>query len=193
MAATRVGVAEASAHILAGARVLGSEPVVLRDALGRVLAQDVESPVSLPPWDNSSMDGFAVRADDVRGATGEAPVRLRVVETIAAGRRGTRTIGARDAARIMTGAPMPAGADSVIRVEDTDGARESDVVSIRDDRDATRNVRPRGEDVRAGTVVLRAGTPLGAAHIGVLSSVGCALPLVHRRPRVAILATGDAG
>jgi molybdopterin molybdotransferase len=91
----------------------------------------------------------------------------------------------------MTGAPVPEGADSVVRVEDTDGGAESEMVAVRDDRDAGRNVRARGEDVRADSVVLAAGTPIGAAHVGVLSSVGCARPVVHRRPRVAILATGD--
>jgi molybdopterin molybdotransferase len=185
----RLAVAEASVHMLAGVGALGSEAVPLARALGRVLARDVEAPVSLPPWDNASMDGFAVRAVDVTGATAEQPVMLRVVETIAAGRRGTRIIGVGEAARIMTGAPVPEGADTVIRVEDTDAG--SDVVTIRADRDATRNVRARGEDVTAGTIVLRAGTPIGAAHVGVLASIGCASPLVHRRPRVAILATGD--
>jgi molybdopterin molybdotransferase len=186
---TRLGVAEASAHMLAGVAPLGAEEVALSGALGRVLASDVTSPVALPPWDNASMDGFAVRASDVRGATTENPARLHVVETIAAGRRGSRPIGAGEAARIMTGAPVPAGADTVIRVEDTDAGEK--LVTIRDDRDATRNIRERGEDVRKDTIVMRAGTPLGAAHVGVLASVGCAKPLVFQRPRIAILATGD--
>jgi molybdopterin molybdotransferase len=188
---TRLAVDEASRHMLAGIAPLGSESVPLSRALGRVLARDVESPVSLPPWDNASMDGFAVRAADVRGASAEHPVTLRVTETIAAGRRGTRRVGSGEAARIMTGAPVPPGADTVIRVEDTQPAVGVDTVTIRDDRDAGRNVRARGEDVQADSVVLRAGTPIGAAHVGVLASVGCAAPLVHRRPRVAILATGD--
>jgi molybdopterin molybdotransferase len=186
---TRLSPAEASAHVLAGVAPLGSETVALREALGRVLARDVESPVSLPPWDNASMDGFAVRADDVRGASASRPVRLRVVATIAAGTRSTRALEPGTAIRIMTGAPVPEGADSVIRVEDTSTA--DDVVDIRDDRDASSNIRVAGEDVRAGVVVMRAGTTLGAAQIGVMSSVGCARPQVHRRPRVAILATGD--
>ena len=191
MTVTRLAVAEASAHMLAGVRALGSEEVPLARTLGRVLARDVVSPVSLPPWDNASMDGFAVRAADVAGAAADRPVTLRVVETIAAGKRGTRAIRAGEAARIMTGAPVPEGADSVVRVEDTDPAGAADVVAIRDDRDATRNIRARGEDVRAGSVVLRDGTPIGPAHVGVLASVGCAAPVVHVRPRVAILATGD--
>jgi molybdopterin molybdotransferase len=154
-----------------------------------VLARDVVSPVTLPLWDNASMDGFAVLAEDVRGAAQDAPVRLRVVETIAAGAHGTRAVTRGEAVRIMTGAPMPAGADSVVRVEDTETLGGD--VEIRDDRDASSNIRFAGEDVRAGATVLRAGTTIGTAHVGVLASVGCHSPAVHRRPRVAILATGD--
>ena len=189
MSLTRLGVAEASAHMLAGVGALGEEAIELRDSLGRVLARDVVSPVSLPLWNNASMDGFAVRVADVRGASVDHPVTLRVVETIAAGQHGTREVGTGEAARIMTGAPLPRGADCVVRVEDT--ASSADVVEIRDDRDAGANVRCVGEDVRAGAIVARAGTTLGAAHVGVLASVGCARPVVHQRPRVAILATGD--
>lgn len=191
MTVTRLAVREASAFMLTGVSALGGEEIPLAEALGRVLARDVVSPVSLPPRDNASMDGFAVRAADIGGASGERPARLRVVETIAAGRRGTRSIGAGEAARIMTGAPVPDGADTVVRVEDTEPAAEADAVLIRDDRDARRNVRSLGEDVLAGTVVLAAGTPVGPAQVGVLASVGCARPVVHTRPRVAILATGD--
>lgn len=189
MTLTRLDVGEASAHVLAGVEPLEAEVVPLARALGRVLAQDIVSPVSLPPWDNAGMDGFAVHSSDARGASERAPVQLRVVETIAAGQRSVRHIAAGEAARIMTGAPVPDGVDSVIRIEDTDAG--VDVVTIRDDRDVTRNVRQRGEDVRADSLVLRAGTLIGPAHVGVLASVGCAAPGVHRRPRVAVLATGD--
>jgi molybdopterin molybdotransferase len=151
----------------------------------RVLAQDVESSVFLPPRDNASMDGFAVRAADVP----DVPTTLRVVETIPAGALPSRAIGQGEAARIMTGAYVPTGADSVVRVEDTEGDDVS--VSILNTRDLERNIRARGEDVQAGQRVMARGTAIGAAHIGVLSSVGCATPLVYRRPRVAILATGD--
>ena len=189
MSLTRLSVAEASAHTLAGVTALAAEAVALRDALGRVLARDVISPVTLPPWDNSSMDGFAVHADDVRGATDAAPVRLRVIGTIAAGMRSERPVARGEAMRIMTGAPVPPGADSVVRVEDTTSS--TDEVEVRDDRDARANIRVAGEDVREGAMVMRAGTTIMAAHVGVLSSVGCDRPAVHRRPRVAILATGD--
>ena len=189
MTLTRLSVGEASAHMLAGIAPVAEERVDLRAALGRVLARDVVSPVSLPPWNNASMDGFAVHAADIRGASAGAPVRLRVVETIAAGWRGTFALSEGAAVRIMTGAPVPKGADSVVRVEDTGGG--PDLVEIRDDRDAGANIREAGEDVRVGDVVVRAGTVLRAAHVGVLASVGAARPHVHRRPRVAILATGD--
>ena len=175
--------------MLTDVRVLGAETVQLAEALGRVLARDVVSPVSLPPFDNASMDGFAVHAADVHGASTDHPVRLRLIGTIAAGALPTRAIERGEAARIMTGAPVPPGADSVVRVEDS--AVDADSLSILDDRDAARNIRARGEDVRADQVVMRAGTGIAAAHIGVLASVGCAAPLVFRRPRVGILATGD--
>jgi molybdopterin molybdotransferase len=186
---TRVGVAEASSHMLAGIEALGSEPVPLADALGRVLAGDAIAGIALPPWDNASMDGFAVRAADVCGASRDRPARLRVTGTVAAGQRSTLTVGSLEAIRIMTGAPVPAGADSVVRVEDTttDGA----TVDVTDPRDAGRNIRPRGEDVTPGAVVLPRGTTLGPSQIGVLSSIGVHSPMVVRRPRVAILATGD--
>ena len=175
--------------MLAGIRPLSAEEVPLEQALGRVLARDVVSPIFLPPFDNASMDGFAVRGEDVRGANASQPVTLRVVGTIAAGSPPTRAIGRGEAARIMTGAPVPPGADSVVRVEDSD--RGADVVSIVNDRDAQRNIRARGEDVRADQLVMRAGTALGAAHVGVLAAVGCRAVSVYRKPRVAILATGD--
>lgn len=175
--------------MLAGIRPLSAEEVPLEQALGRVLARDVVSPIFLPPFDNASMDGFAVRGEDVRGANAAQPVTLRVVGTIAAGSPPTRAIGRGEAARIMTGAPVPPGADSVVRVEDSD--RGADVVSIVNDRDALRNIRARGEDVRADQLVMRAGTALGAAHVGVLAAVGCGAVSVYRKPRVAILATGD--
>ncbi len=182
-------VAEAATEIVAAVHPLEAEPVPLSAARERVLAEDVISPVDLPPWDNSSMDGYAVRADDVRGATKKAPVALAVIGTIAAGGRASGPVGRGEAYRIMTGAPVPAGADSVIRVEDSDGGLER--VTLYDDRDAGRNVRPRGEDLAMGAVALEQGTWLGPAQLGVLASVGAATVSVTRRPRVAILTTGD--
>lgn len=135
------------------------------------------------------MDGYAVRADDVRGASATTPRRLTVVEQIPAGRFPTIAITPGTCARIFTGAPVPEGADSVIRQEDTDlGAA---VVTILHDRDAGVNVRRAGEDVRRGATVLAAGTELGPAQLGVLASVAVATPLIFRRPRIGILGGGD--
>lgn len=184
-----LSVPDAVERILADVGRLLPERVPLLAAVGRVLARDVVSPLDLPPWTNSAMDGYAVRASDVASATRDAPVSLPVSETIAAGAFPSRPLAAGEAARIMTGAPLPEGADTVVRVEDTDAG--SDRVTIRDARDAGRNLRHRGEDVRAGDVVLHAGQPIAAAQLGVLASVGAAMVDVYRRPRVAILGSGD--
>ncbi len=182
-------VREASARILSGVQPLGSERIALRAALGRVLAEDAISPIEHPPWDNSSMDGYAVRAADVASATRDEPVVLSVLETVRAGQQPTQPVEIGTASRIMTGAPVPRGADSVIRVEDTDAGPER--VTIFDPRDAGRNVRPRGEDLRIGDVAVARGSALGPAQLGVLASIGWAEVPVHRRPRVAVVASGD--
>jgi molybdopterin molybdotransferase len=186
---------EALRRIVGGVEPLGVETRPLLSALGSVLAEDVAAPVDLPPWDNSAMDGFAVRAADVVGASAERPVVLRVVDDIPAGGFPARALEAGEAARIMTGAPVPAGSDGVIRVEHTDGGSEIGTaegrVSILSAADAGKNVRPRGEDVRAGDVALRAGTVLRAPELAVASSLGKERLAVHRRPVVAIATSGD--
>jgi molybdopterin molybdotransferase len=182
-------VPEASARILEHIAPLAIERVPLLDSLGRVLAEDVRAPMTLPAWDNSAMDGYAVRGVDIDAATAEAPVSLRVLETVAAGRFGTRAVGAGEATRIMTGAPIPDGADTVIRVEDTDGGTHT--VLVRNARDARRNIRPRGEDFSEGDSLLDVGAPLAAAQLGVLASIGRSTVDVYRRPRVAIMGSGD--
>ena len=167
--------ADAARAIVSHVQPLATERRPLRDALDLVLAEDVTSPIDLPPWDNSAMDGYACRAADVHPG-----VVLRVVETVAAGQFPTCTLAPGEAARIFTGAPLPAGADSVIRHEDTtpgDGR-----VTIRDPRDAGRNVRHRGEDIRCGQVVLQSGMPLGPAQLGVLASIAHEPVAVHRPP-----------
>lgn len=184
-----LSVQEASERILAAIRPLGTERVPLRQALGRVLAADAVSSIEHPPWDNSSMDGYAVRSADVSSANADHVVTLPVAETVRAGQRPTGALAAGTAVRVMTGAPVPDGADTVIRVEDTDGGETR--VTIRDARDAGRNVRPRGEDLRVGSVAVVGGTIVGAAQLGVLASIGCATVEVHRRPRVTILTSGD--
>jgi molybdopterin molybdotransferase len=182
-------VSDAVARIVAGIEPLSIERVALLDALGRVLATPIVSPLTLPAWDNSAMDGYALRASDVEGASAEKPVSLTVLETVAAGAFPSRVVEAGTCTRIMTGAPLPEGVDTVIRLEDTDGGTER--VSIRSDRDAGRNVRHRGEDITTGTQVLARGQPLGAAQIGVLASVGASSIDVYRQPRVAFFGSGD--
>jgi molybdopterin molybdotransferase len=184
-----IGVRDAIERGLAVVAPLDPEEVALEDALGRVLANAVTSPIHQPPWDNSAMDGYATRADDVASATADAPVRLQVVDRIPAGGFPARPIGPGQAAKIMTGAPTPQGADSVVRVEHTDKGDE--VVEIRRGSDAGRNIRRRGEDLAEGDVAVEGGTVIGAAEMGVLAIVGCARPRVTRRPVVAILSNGD--
>lgn len=180
---------DAARQVLARIRRQPALRVPLDDALGAVLAEPITSPLDLPAWDNAAMDGYAVRAEDVRGATEALPRQLRVVEQIPAGHFPTLTLTPGTCARIFTGAPVPAGADSVIRQEDTDlGA---DTVTIVRDRDAGANVRRAGEDLRKGTRVFEPGIELGPAQLGVLASLAVATPLITRRPRVAILGGGD--
>jgi molybdopterin molybdotransferase len=180
---------QALAAMLAHVDVLDAERVSIDDAAFRTLAESVASPVDQPPWDNSAMDGYAVRAADVRGASAAAPVELDVIDDIPAGVQPARAVGSMQASRIMTGAPVPAGADGVIRLEHTD--RGAARVRVLSDDDAGRNVRLRGEDIRAGDTVLAAGQLLRAAEIGVLAMIGRTMVSVARRPRVALLATGD--
>lgn len=182
-------VPEAAARICSAFAPLPPERVPLRSAMGRVLAGAITSPITLPHWTNSAMDGYAVRGADVRGATSGAPVTLPVCETVAAGAFPSRALQPGEAMRVMTGAPVPDGADSVIRVEDTDGGVSQ--VRIVLDRDVGKNLRQRGEDLREGEVALPAGMPIGAAQIGILASIGQQDVSVHRRPRVAILGSGD--
>jgi len=181
--------AEAAGRILTDVRRQPALRMPLDDALDGVLAEDVVSPLDIPAWTNSAMDGYAARGEDVRGAAEARPVRLRVVEDLPAGRFPTRRIGPGECARIFTGAPLPEGADSVIRQEDTDQGAE--IVTILKDRDVGVNTRRVGEDIRKGSRVLTAGTELGPAQLGVLASLAVAHPLVYRRPRVAILGSGD--
>lgn len=184
-----LGAAEAALRILADVRTQPALRIPLDDALGSVLAEDVVSQLDIPAWTNSAMDGYAARGEDVRGATEARPVRLRVVEQLPAGRFPSLPIGPGECARIFTGAPLPEGSDSVIRQEDTDGGTAT--VTIVKDRDVGVNIRRAGEDIRKGSTVLTAGTELGPAQLGVLASLAVAHPLVYRRPRVAILGSGD--
>src|SRR5919201_4798406 len=154
-----LSVPEASAGILADIRPLSVERVPLLDSLGRVLATPVVAPLTIPAWDNSAMDGYAARSEDIASATAESPVTLTVLETVAAGAFPTHAVSAGTCTRIMTGAPLPEGADTVVRVEDTDGGLER--VTVRSARDARKNIRRRGEDITTGTRVFECGTPIG--------------------------------
>ncbi|HZH39782.1 MAG TPA: gephyrin-like molybdotransferase Glp [Gemmatimonadales bacterium] len=175
---------EAARRILSRVHPLVPSRRPLTECRGLVLAEDVRASIDVPPWDNSAMDGYAARGADLQaGAT------LRVIEVVAAGRFPTRTVGPGEATRLFTGAPVPTGADTVIRQEDTTAGDGS--VRIVVPPQQGRNVRKRGEDLPKGSTALARGTELTAARLGVLASVGEAEPLVHPAPRVALLATGD--
>jgi molybdopterin molybdotransferase len=182
-----LSVEEALEHILANVRVLEPERVSLLEAAGRVLAEPVAADRDIPPLTNSAMDGYAVRGADISQA--QTPARLRVVGEVAAGHVSRVRVEPGTAVRIMTGAPLPAGADTVVRFEDT--CRDSDWVEVLKAPLTGANVRRAGEDVRAGQVVLRPGQVLRPQEIGMLAAVGRVEVAVVRRPRVAILATGD--
>ncbi|MGW6129158.1 molybdopterin molybdotransferase MoeA [Cellulomonas sp. NPDC055163] len=163
--------------------------VALEDGAGLVLAEDVTAHEALPRFDNSAMDGYAVRAGDVAGATPGTPVHLRVVGDLAAGSDAQPVVGAGEAARIMTGAPLPPGADAIVPVEVTDAGIVE--VEVREPSPVGRHVRRVGEDVSAGDVVLRAGSELTPYRLAAVASVGRAEVVVHRRPVVVVLATGS--
>ncbi|HXP30574.1 MAG TPA: gephyrin-like molybdotransferase Glp [Stellaceae bacterium] len=180
-----ISVAEALARLIAPLEPLGAEQVSLAEAVGRVLAEDVVSRRTQPPFAVSAMDGYAVRAADV--AT--VPARLRVVGSVPAGQAYAGSLGKGEAVRIFTGAPVPDGADCIVIQEDT--AREGDIVVVREGSAPGRYVRPAGLDFRAGEVGLTAGRRLTARDVGLAAAMNRPWLLVHRRPRVAILPTGD--
>jgi molybdopterin molybdotransferase len=177
------------ADVLADITALSPLDMRILDAQGCTLSDDVTAPWDLPPFTNSSMDGYAVRASDVVGASPASPVVLPVVGDIPAGYSGALAVSPGQTARIMTGAPMPAGADAVVPVEWTDG----DIlrVSIHQAPSPDAYVRHQGEDAVAGSVVLAAGTRLGAAQIGLLAAVGRGRVVVRPRPRVVVMSTGS--
>lgn len=193
-----ISVEEARAYILKHFAPLEPESVDLLDALDRVLTEDIVSPINVPPHNNSAMDGYAVRAEDIRGASKTNPVRLAVIADLGAGYVPDTRVQPGTAIRIMTGAVAPPGADTVVRFEDTSEAvdqkasgKGSGFVEILSSPERGSNVRMAGEDIRANQVILERGTTLRPSEIGLLASIGAARVNVHRRPRVAILATGD--
>jgi len=189
MPAELIDIEEARRRVLERAAALPAERVPLREALGRVLAVEVGAADPVPGFDNSAMDGFAVRSSDTAAVARGVPVTLEVVDESRAGRPAARSVGPGEAIRISTGAMVPAGADSVVRVEDTSSRDRR--VEIRVAVESGRNVRRAGEDVRRGEAVIAPGTPLGPAELGVIASVGLDAVECTRRPRICVITTGD--
>ena len=184
-----IQVEEALDTILSKIKFKGVEKVPLGQALGRVLAEDVISRVNNPPLDNSAMDGYALIAEDIQSATPENPVKLDVVEEIAAGYTAKGVLKPGQAMRIMTGAPIPSGANAVLMQEDTQ--KDSNAILCLDKADVDENIRMAGEDVKIGEEVIKKGTTLSPAHIGMMAVVGRSQIAVGQRPIVSILSTGD--
>ena len=182
-----IPLAEAQAFVLAGCPTLAPRPVPLAGSAELVLAETIVAPHPVPPFTTSSMDGYAVRAADCVSA----PVRLSVVGQLLAGAAPSREVGPGEAIRIMTGAPLPDGADAVCMVERTVAEDGGAAVVIEDAVPAGTSVRPAGQDVEAGQTVFSPGTVLGPGHLGVLASLGVTEVLAHPRPTVGVLSTGD--
>ena len=182
--------AEHRSTVLALVSPLPEESVPLVAGVGRVLARDVVATTDLPGFDNSAMDGYAVRAGELAGATHESPVVLPVAGDIAAGDTRRHVLQPGRVLRIMTGAPLPEGADAVVPVEFTDGGATE--VALHLAPGTGRSVRHRGEDVCAGDVVLAAGTRLGPGHLALAAAANVAELVVHRRPRITVVSTGDS-
>jgi len=189
-----ISVEQALEKVLSYVGVLGEEERPILDCLGQVLAEDIYSSISVPPLDNTAMDGYAVRSRDTQGAGRQSPRFLRVIDTVTAGSISKHEVKPGTAIRIMTGAPIPKGADSVVRFEDTDEPQRKGAfteVGILGEVKAGSDIRRAGEDIVQGSIVLRQGTVIRPSEIGILASLGRSMVKVIRRPVVAILATGD--
>ena len=192
-----ISVEDARERILGFFSQLGTEERAISDALGQVIIEDIVGPFDVPPWDNSAMDGYALRAGDIDNAHPDAPVTLKVIGSIAAGEMPSESVKQGAAIRIMTGAPLPDGADAVVPFEDTDegergmGGQTPNEISVRIPVPPGGNIRPAGGDISAGETVIEAGAVLRASEIGVLASLGFGTVKVIRRPVAAILATGN--
>lgn len=184
-----ISVDEALSKILQPVGYLGVEKVYMIEALGRVLAEDIVSPVESPEWDNSAMDGFAVRAEDLKSASVDSPVSLRVTETISAGQFAAGEVKSGEAHQIMTGAPVPGGADTVVKKEDTEF--DGEFVQIMLSPHKGQHIRYRGENFHKSEVVLKSGRIITPAEIAMSATIGRAFLPVAKRPSVAILSTGD--
>ena len=186
-----IPLADAQAYVLDRVAALSPVALAVADAAGLVLAEDVRSGEDVPPFANTAMDGYAVVAADTVGATDDAPVRLPVVGEVAAGHPARRALQAGEAMRIFTGAPVPAGADAIVMVERTERLDGGAAVAIRVPAETGDHVRPAGDDVRVGDLVLAAGEEITPGHLGVLATIGVEQVAVHPRPRVGVLSTGD--
>ena len=184
-----ISVEKALKTILANFEPLGLEKINILEARGRIIGEDIFSPRNIPSADNSAMDGYAVRYTEAKGTTKDKPLKLKIIEDIPAGKIALKKINNGEAARIMTGAVIPEGADSVIRQEDT--LRDGRTVIIYVSAEKGENIRFAGEDMRKGELVVKKRSPLRPAHIGMLASLGKASVNVYQRPRVAIMSTGD--
>ncbi|MGD9393346.1 MAG: molybdopterin molybdotransferase MoeA [Dehalococcoidia bacterium] len=189
-----ISVEQALDKVLEHIEVLGAEESPILGCLGQVLAEDVVSEINIPPLDNSAMDGYAVRAADTKGASPKSPRLLRVIDTVVAGSISKTKVEPGTAIKIMTGAPLPAGADAIVKFEDTDRSgreKDSTEIGILVELTPGQDIRRSGEDVAKGSLVLKEGTLIRPAEVGVLASLGRGTLKVFRRPVVAILATGD--
>lgn len=184
-----ISVEEALGLILENIREIGFEKVDIKEALGRVIAEDVYARRNIPPWDNSAMDGYAVRVDDVEGASKENPAVLKVIESLPAGYISENRLNPGEAIKIMTGAPMPNGADAVVMAEYTE--KDGGKVRIFKRPEKGDHIRRAGEDVKDGQLVIKKGQLIRPSEIGMLASMARSIVSVYQRPRVAILATGD--
>jgi len=186
-------VEEALEKILDEVEPLEAESVAILDTLGQVLAEDIRSDINVPPLDNSAMDGYAVIAADTRNAGEKTPKYLKIIDTVMAGSISRKKVVQGTAIRIMTGAPIPKGADSVVQFEHTDEGKTKDNtrVGILEEIQSGRNVRKAGEDIRRGTTILKKGTIIRASEIGLIASLGHSKARVIRRPVVAVLSTGN--
>jgi molybdopterin molybdotransferase len=184
-----LSVDEYLAGVLAGISTLAPIELPLSSVHGCVLATDVAAPWPLPSFDNSSMDGYAVFAADLAWASADNPIELQVIDDVPAGYRSTEVVTPGHAIRIMTGAPLPEGADAVVPVEGTDGG--ASVVAVTASVESGAYIRRAGEDVLSGQQVLAGGTLIGSRQVAILAAVGCGLVFVHPRPRVAVISSGS--
>lgn len=184
-----ISVEEALSIILSQIGEMGTERVDITSSLGRVIAEDIFARRSNPPWDNSAMDGYALIYSDIKGAAKDTPAILSVIEDLPAGYTAKNQIGKGEAIRIMTGAPIPVGADTVVMVEDTE--KDGERVKVFRETSLGENIRRAGEDIKKGELVVPKGTVIRPAEVGIMATCGRAFVSVYQRPKVAVVSTGD--